>query len=113
MVEVTEWRVVLEARPTKAGGLIIPAVSCFNVNARSAMGGGEAERDFVDVAGETDEMAVPAADWPRWRLIMRTMGSLSLWRDSSIPKRMAAASINWTCWCFDNRNFAAGCLLVL
>lgn len=53
---------VLEARPTKAGGLIIPAASCFNVNALSAMGGGEAERDFVDVAGETDEMAVPAAD---------------------------------------------------
>lgn len=62
MVDVTEWRVVLEERPTKVGGLIIPAVSCFNVNARSAIGGGDAERDFVDVAGETDEMAVPAAD---------------------------------------------------
>lgn len=65
---------------------------------RSDWGGGEPERDFVDVGGEADEDEAPdptlLARAPRCLLNMLTIGSLSPWRDSSMPSKIAAASIN-------------------
>lgn len=83
VVDVTECLVIVPALPWKlaGGGLItapLPTIgSCFMANARSAIGGGETERDFVEVEGETEAVEVPEANWPRCLINMSTIESLS------------------------------------
>lgn len=60
---------------------------------RSLEGGGEPESDFVEVGGEAEAVETPMAMLPRCLMNMPTMASLSSSRDSSMPRRMAAASI--------------------
>ena len=76
-------------------------------NVRSLAGGGEAESDFVEVGGEAGAVEMPVARLPRCLMNRLTIASLSS-RASSMPKRMAAASIICTCWCLDNKNLVAG-----
>lgn len=70
----------------------------------SEEGGGDLERDFVDVGGEDDEEEDPM---PRCLITVLTIISLSAARASSMPSRMAAASIMRTCWCLDSKNLVA------
>ena len=86
---------MLETRPwyeMEAGGVI--SDSSFMARPRSAGGGGEAESDLDDDEGDAAEVEVPVASTPRCLLNMHTIGSLSGSRVSSIPSRMAAASIS-------------------
>lgn len=71
----------------------------------SEEGGGDVERDFVDVGGEDEVEEGPPM--PRCLITVLTIASLSVARASSMPSRMAAASIMRTCWCLDSRNLVA------
>lgn len=71
----------------------------------SEEGGGEVERDFVDVGGEDEVEEGPPM--PRCLITVLTIASLSAARASSMPSRMAAASIMRTCWCLDSKNLVA------
>lgn len=69
--------------------------------------GGEAERDFAEMGGETDAVEVLGARWPRCLQNRLTISSWSGSLDSSMPSKVAAASIIWTCWCLDSINLVA------
>lgn len=60
----------------------------------SEEGGGEVEKDFVDVGGDDDDEEDPI---PRCLITVLTITSLSAALASSMPSRMAAASIMRTC----------------